>query len=94
MQKWRESFQDQQAQDMAWGCALASQLGFVIAGPVLIGLGVGYWLDLQLGTLPWIALVLTVVGTIAGPIIAYRRVTRAVGQRFDGREQIEKENLD
>lgn len=80
--------------DMTWGCALASQMGLVIAGPVLLGLAAGYWLDLRLGTLPWITLFLTAVGTVSGPIIAYRGVIKAVRQRFAGREQVEEEHQD
>jgi predicted F0F1-ATPase subunit len=83
--KWREAFEQQDVRDMAYGCALASQVGFAIAGPVLVGLVVGYWLDLRLGTLPWLSLALTAVGAIVGPIIAYRWVTTAMRQRFAGR---------
>jgi predicted F0F1-ATPase subunit len=90
--KWREAFEQQDVRDMAYGCALASQVGFAIAGPVLVGLVVGYWLDLRLGTLPWLSLALTAVGAIVGPIIAYRWVTTAMRQRFAGREQVEEEN--
>lgn len=92
MDKWREAFKQQDVRDMAYGCALASQVGFAIAGPVLVGLVVGYWLDLRLGTLPWLSLALTAVGAIVGPIIAYRWVTTAMRQRFAGREQVEEEN--
>lgn len=92
MDKWREAFEQQDVRDMAYGCALASQVGFAIAGPVLVGLVVGYWLDLRLGTLPWLSLALTAVGAIVGPIIAYRWVTTAMRQRFAGREQVEEEN--
>lgn len=94
MGSWRDAFQQQQMRDMAWGCALASQVGFAIAGPVLVCLVVGYLLDTRLGTLPWIALALMVVGAVSGPIIAYRWVTKAVRQRFAGREQVEQENIE
>lgn len=92
LEKWRGTFKQQDMQNMAYGCALASQVGFVIAGPVLVGLAVGYWLDLRLDTLPWIALALTAVGAITGPIIAYRWVTTAMRQRFAGQESAEKES--
>jgi len=92
VEKWRDAFRQQDVRDMTYGCALASQVGLVIAGPVLIGLAAGYWLDLRLGTLPWISLALTAVGAVTGPIIAYRWVTAAVRQRFAGREQAEEEN--
>jgi len=92
VEKWRDTFRQEQVKDITWGCALASQMGFVIAGPVLLGLVVGYWLDLRLGTLPWITLALTAAGAIIGPIVAYRWVTTAMRQRFAGREQVEEEN--
>jgi hypothetical protein len=50
---------------------------------------VGYWLDLRLDTLPWIALALTATGAVVGPIIAYRWVTTAMRQRFAGRKPAE-----
>lgn len=94
MEKWRDAFRQEQVRDITWGCALASQMGFVIAGPVLLGLGAGYWLDLRLGTLPWITLGLTAAGAIGGPIIAYRWVATAMRRRFAGREQAEEEHQD
>lgn len=93
MEKWRTFIKQQDVRDTVYGCALASQVGFSIAGPVVICLAVGYWLDLRLGTLPWIALVLTATGAILGPIIAYRWVTTVMRQRFADREQVEKENV-
>jgi predicted F0F1-ATPase subunit len=86
MQKWRDVVKQQDVRDITYGCALASQVGIGIAAPVLIGMGVGYWLDLQLGTLPWMALILTAAGAIIGPIIAYRWVTTAMQVRFAGRK--------
>jgi len=93
VEKWRNFIKQQDVRDMTYGCALASQVGLVIAGPVLIGLAVGFWLDLRLDTLPWIALALAVAGAIIGPIIAYRWVTTAMRQRFAGREQVEDRSI-
>ncbi len=89
MEKWRNTIKQQDVQDMAYGCALASQVGIVIAAPVLLGLTVGYWLDLRLDMLPWITLALTAIGSVVGPIIAYRWVTTAMRQRFAGRKPAE-----
>jgi predicted F0F1-ATPase subunit len=89
MKEWRNTIERQHVRDMAYGCALASQVGIAIAAPVLIGLVIGYWIDRSLGTLPWIALALTAVGAIIGPIIAYRWVTTAMRQRFAGRMPVE-----
>lgn len=79
---------------MTYGCSLASQAGIGIAGPVLIGLALGYWIDLRLGTLPWITLALTFLGALVGPIVVYRWVTTAVRQRLAGREPVEAEGED
>lgn len=68
--------------DAVWGLALATQVGAAIAFPVLLGLAVGWWIDNRLHTLPWITLLLTGVGAVLGPIVAYRWVTTAVRQRM------------
>jgi len=73
--------------DIAWVLSIASQLGISIAGSVLIGLVVGWWLDNRLHTLPWITLLLTLAGTIVGPIIAYRFLIKAIQQQDIGRGQ-------
>lgn len=77
--------------DMAWALALATQVGGAIAVPVLLGLVVGWWIDRQLNTLPLITLLLTLIATIGGPVLAYRWVTTAVDSRMERREQGVKE---
>ena len=39
---------------------------FLIPIATLIGLGLGWWLDSKLGTKPWLAIILTVLGLAAG----------------------------
>ena len=73
--------------DAVWVLAVGSQMGLSIALPVILALAVGYWLDTRLGTLPWITLLLVLVGTVSGPIIAYRWVTSAVRKRFEEGEE-------
>jgi len=73
--------------DAAWVLGVGSQAGITLAGLVLAGLAVGYLIDRQLGTLPWITLALTLVGAIAGPILVYRMVTRAVRARIEPKEE-------
>jgi predicted F0F1-ATPase subunit len=68
--------------DVVWVLAVGSQIGLSIASPVILGLAVGYWLDHRLGSLPWITLLLTLIGTILGPVVAYRWATSMVRQRF------------
>lgn len=94
MEKWRNIINQEDVRDMAYGCSLASQAGLGIAGPVIIGMAAGYWLDLRLDTLPWITLLLTAGGAIIGPVVVYRWVTAAMRQRFADREQadVKEEN--
>jgi F0F1-type ATP synthase assembly protein I len=63
--------------------AVGSQVGLFIALPVVVGLAVGYWIDMRLGSLPWITLLLTVIGTAIGPVIAYRWVVLTARQQFE-----------
>ena len=65
-----------------WILWLTIQAALGIALPVLLGLGVGWWLDRLLNSFPWITVVLTAVGIFAGPIIMYRWVTRKVEQHL------------
>ena len=71
--------------DAAWVLAMAAQGGLMIALPVLVGLALGYWIDNQINTLPWITLVLTLIGATAGPIMLYRWVTSSVATRMENR---------
>jgi F0F1-type ATP synthase assembly protein I len=68
--------------DAGWVLAMAAQGGLMIALPVLGGLALGYWLDNQLNTLPWLSLILTLVGATVGPIMLYRWVTSSVAVRM------------
>lgn len=46
--------------------SLAFSIGFALAGPVILGALLGYWLDGRLGTSPTWAIVLTLLGMGAG----------------------------
>ena len=65
-----------------WILVLSIQAALGIALPVILGVGVGWWLDGFLNSRPWITVVLTAVGIFAGPIIVYRWVTRRVEQHL------------
>lgn len=67
----------------AWVLAMGAQGGLIIAVPVLGGLAVGFWLDNQFNTLPWISVVLALIGATVGPIMLYRWVTRSVAARLE-----------
>lgn len=69
--------------DVAWMMAVSAQGGLMIALPVVCGLGLGYALDRYFDTLPWITLVLTLIGAIIGPVLLYRWATSMVRQRME-----------
>jgi F0F1-type ATP synthase assembly protein I len=77
--------------EITWALALAAQVGGAIAVPVLVALAVGWWIDKRLNTLPLITLLLTLMATIGGPVLAYRWVTTAVASRMASRGQGVKE---
>ena len=68
--------------DIAWALGVATQVGGSISGPVLIGLVVGWWLDGQFGSMPWITVSLALIGGVTGPIIGYRFLMRTIKGRF------------
>lgn len=85
------------SKDASWVLALGVQGGLMLALPVIGGLAFGYWLDRLIGLgLPWLTLIMTLIGAIMGPILLYRwvmsSVTRRVERRLEYREQNE-ENL-
>jgi len=46
--------------------AVASELPFLMVGPVLVGGALGYFADRWLGSKPWLMLVLGAIGFAAG----------------------------
>jgi F0F1-type ATP synthase assembly protein I len=50
----------------SWKLLRFSSLGIEMAVATFIGWGIGYWLDLQLGTEPWLMLVFLLLGVAAG----------------------------
>ncbi|MCL2127993.1 MAG: AtpZ/AtpI family protein [Treponema sp.] len=52
-------------------------LGFEMALSVLIGLGIGYYLDKWLGTAPWLMVVWLIFGFAAGFRSLYRAAVRS-----------------
>lgn len=58
----------------AYNALSSSSVGLELGLAVIIGLFVGYWLDKQLGTTPWMMLLWMVFGLAAG----FRGVIRAI----------------
>ena len=81
---------DMNMRDVFWVLAVGSQVGLSIALPVIAGLALGYWIDMRLGSLPWITLLLTLIGAAIGPVITYRWVISSVQRRLeDGKDEEE-----
>jgi F0F1-type ATP synthase assembly protein I len=55
---------------------LFSEIGFTLLVTTLVGVGVGYWADTQLGTIPIFVLVGFFVGAGAGALAIYRLIMR------------------
>lgn len=56
--------------------SLAFSIGFSLAGPVMLGALLGYWLDGRFGTSPTWTMILTLLGMAAGLIQMIRIVNK------------------
>ncbi len=57
------------------------QLGFVMVTPILLGIGLGLWLDGLLGTSPWLVLSGLLLGVVLGGVAVFRVINRVLGAR-------------
>ena len=71
--------------DAVWVLGMGAQGGFLVATPVLLGVGIGVLLDRWLGTLPWITILFTLIGGVVGPVMLYRWVKTTVAKRVEQR---------
>ena len=55
---------------------LFSEIGLSLLVTTLVGVGIGYWADTQLGTIPIFVLVGFFVGAGAGTLMIYRLIMR------------------
>ncbi|MDO8682123.1 MAG: AtpZ/AtpI family protein [Armatimonadota bacterium] len=55
-------------QDYKWmrKAGLASSIGLLFVVSIVMGWAFGSWLDKKLGTTPWLMLVFTILGIVAG----------------------------
>ena len=52
--------------------ARLSTIGITLVAATAIGLAIGYWLDRWLGTRPWLTMVFTLFGIVAGFLNLFR----------------------
>jgi ATP synthase protein I len=57
--------------------ALVSSIGLTLVLATVIGFGMGYLLDRWLGTKPWLMLLFTILGIVAGFVEMIRAVVRS-----------------
>ena len=72
------------------GLGIAMRLGVELVSALVIGVALGYFLDVWLGTKPWLMLLGFVLGAAAGFMGVYRVATglgQTVGYRHDKHEQ-------
>ena len=62
------------------GFGLAMRMGTELVAAVAVGVGIGYVLDLWLGTKPWLMVVFFFLGSAAGMLNVYR-ATAYLGRR-------------
>jgi ATP synthase protein I len=64
------------------GFGLAMRIGTELVAAIAVGVGVGYVLDLWLGTKPWLMVVFFFLGSVAGMLNVYR-ATASMAQHGD-----------
>ena len=77
-----ETNQNTNWQDRVWVLAVAGQAGLYIAFPVFLGLGIGYFLARQLGTIILFSVLLSMAGFGGGVFLVYRWVNTTVKRRL------------
>ncbi len=63
-------------QHSARAISLAFSIGFALAGPIIVGALVGYWLDARFSTSPTWTVILVLLGTVAGLVQLIRIASR------------------
>jgi ATP synthase protein I len=65
------------------GLGFAMRLGMELVVATMIGTGMGYWLDGQFDTGPWLLVLFMVFGSVAGFRNIYRMVQPAASEKPD-----------
>lgn len=73
---------DDPAAQSGWGVAF--RIGTELVAGVAVGVGIGWGLDLWLGTKPWLMVVFFLLGSAAGMLNVYRGLQRMAGSGGKG----------
>jgi hypothetical protein len=75
--------------DSAWvrAVAVAAQIGFSIACPMVVFIGGGAWLDSRLGWSPWLLLLGVVLGVVTAGGLFYQLATAIPGNKSTGADE-------
>ena len=69
------------------GLGAAFRIGTELVGALIVGVGIGYFLDQWLGTTPWLMVVFFFLGSAAGVLNVYRAVGgREFGEGFQPKD--------
>ena len=74
----------------AKGVYILTTAGLQIAISVVIGFGMGLWIDRWLGTRPWFMLLFILLGVVAGFLNVYRIVQKSGAADLNGDEKKNK----
>jgi F0F1-type ATP synthase assembly protein I len=84
-----ETNQSSKWQDRIWIMAVAGQAGLFIAFPVLLGFGLGIFLDRQFNTVILFAVLFAMTGFGGGAYLVYRWVKNTVRKRLEEQKKEE-----
>ena len=95
MNRGKKPTQNQNSPILDVGIALASQIGIVVIGVVLIAVGFGIWLDRTLNVKPIFTIILLLGSGPLSLYLVYRLATRAVAKmNISTSKQIEDDNIE
>jgi ATP synthase protein I len=72
------------------GLNMAARVGVELVAALIVGGGIGYLLDMWLGTKPWLLVVFFVLGAAAGMLNVYR-VMAGLGQSVGYRDRLQQD---
>ena len=69
--------------DIFRSLTLATQVGLMVVGSILVCLFLGLWIDGKLHTSPWATLILIAVGTLVAIVGIYRLARSFIEQQLE-----------